>query len=317
MKEIGGYMEMEHFNLPMLHERAIALNTGRNCLLYLIIAKNIKKIYIPYYLCDSVRNICKKVNVDIRYYHIDERFLPQIESISGNEWIYIVNYYGQLTSEDIINMKIKYKNIIVDQAQSYFAEPIEGVDTIYIPRKFFGVSDGAFLYTDQLIGYDLEIDESYTRMSHILGRYECTAKEFYNDYKKNNELFDEQPLKYMSNLTRNLLHAIDYESVKKKRTENYNILHEQLEYYNHLNLHSVEGAFAYPLFIENAVQVRCKLIDSNIYIPQLWPNVLQDIKENTLEYRLTENILPIPCDQRYGYEEMEQICDLLNKLNIK
>lgn len=43
MKEIGGYIEMEHYNLPMLHDRAIALNCGRNCLAYLIRAKEIKK----------------------------------------------------------------------------------------------------------------------------------------------------------------------------------------------------------------------------------------------------------------------------------
>lgn len=26
--------------------------------------------------------------------------------------------------------------------------PVENVDTLYICRKFFGVADGAFLYTD-------------------------------------------------------------------------------------------------------------------------------------------------------------------------
>ena len=42
MKEYGGYIELDTYRLPMLHEGSIALNCGRNCLAYLIIAKRIK-----------------------------------------------------------------------------------------------------------------------------------------------------------------------------------------------------------------------------------------------------------------------------------
>ena len=43
MKEIGGYLELDTYSLQMLHDGAIALNSGRNCLAYLIKKKNIKK----------------------------------------------------------------------------------------------------------------------------------------------------------------------------------------------------------------------------------------------------------------------------------
>ena len=42
MKEYGGYIELDTYRLPMLHEDAIALNCGRNCLAYLIEAREIK-----------------------------------------------------------------------------------------------------------------------------------------------------------------------------------------------------------------------------------------------------------------------------------
>ena len=54
MKEYGGYIELDTYRLPMLHDDAIALNCGRNCLAYLIEAKGISKIKLPYFLCDSV-----------------------------------------------------------------------------------------------------------------------------------------------------------------------------------------------------------------------------------------------------------------------
>ncbi len=42
MKEYGGYIELDTYRLPMLHEGAVSLNCGRNCLAYLIEAKKIK-----------------------------------------------------------------------------------------------------------------------------------------------------------------------------------------------------------------------------------------------------------------------------------
>ena len=59
MKEIGGYLEMERFGGTMLHEGAIALNCGRNCLGYLIQAKKISKIAVPFFMCDCIFETCK------------------------------------------------------------------------------------------------------------------------------------------------------------------------------------------------------------------------------------------------------------------
>ena len=58
MTEIGGYIELDKYALPMLHEGAISLNCGRNCLAYLLRARKIKKILLPKFLCDSVSSVC-------------------------------------------------------------------------------------------------------------------------------------------------------------------------------------------------------------------------------------------------------------------
>lgn len=76
----------------------------------------------------------------------------------------------------------------MDNAQAYFQEPIDGFETLYTCRKFFGVPDGAVLYTDKQIEIN-EVDQSYTRMHFLLGRYEKTAGEFYQEYVDNNHLF--------------------------------------------------------------------------------------------------------------------------------
>ena len=53
MREIGGYIEFEHYNGSMFHDGAVALNCGRSALAYLWETKKIQKLYLPYFLCDS------------------------------------------------------------------------------------------------------------------------------------------------------------------------------------------------------------------------------------------------------------------------
>ncbi len=314
MREIGGYIELDKYNLPMLHEGAITLNCGRNCLAYLIEAKKIRKLVLPYFLCDSVKNLCEKYDVSTRYYHINEEFIPQDINLESDEWLYLVNFYGQLSQEVIKEFYDKYGKVILDNAQAYFQMPVDGVDTLYTCRKFFGVADGGILYTQAKMENELPIDESFERMHFLMGRYERTASEFYSEYAQNNRLFGDEPIKKMSKLTKNLLHGIDYEQIKEIRTRNFQYLNTKLGELNGLNLKNVEGAFAYPLLIENGGEVKKRLAKLQIYIPTLWPNVLQEVKEDTLEFKLAMNILPIPVDQRYGKEDMDCVIQEIKKI---
>ena len=159
-------------------------------------------------------------------------FNPILEEQLADEWLYVVNFYGQVCIQDILN---NYKRVICDNAQAYFQEPLKGVDTLYTCRKFFGVSDGAILYTDKKLE-NLPIDESHDRMHFLLGRYEKSASEFYNEYVANNDFFEYEPIKLMSRLTNNILHGIDYEYVKNRRTENFTYLNEKLFSVNKLQL---------------------------------------------------------------------------------
>ena len=307
MKEYGGYIELDTYRLPMLHDGATALNCGRNCLAYLIKARNIKKIKLPYFMCDSVFEVCKKYGAEMSFYHIDMSFKPVDITLADDEWLYVMNYYGQLTREYISELKAKYRRVIIDNAQSYFDMPITDTDTLYTCRKFFGVADGAFLYSDSKPEEDLPLDESFDRMRFLLGRFERTASEFYADNVANNELFDNEPIKRMSKLTDNLLHGIDYEYVKKRRTENYRMYHEKLKAINELELREVEGAFAHPLLIKNGEVIRKALQQKKIYIPTLWPNVVNEMPVDSPEYRFARDILPLPCDQRYAQKDITEI----------
>lgn len=313
-KEIGGYIEFEHYTGRQFHEDAIKLNCARNCLAYLIKACNIKKLFIPYFLCDSVWKICNKYGVDFQFYNIDENFYPVIsEKMNSDSWIYVVNYYGQLTNDIIKELKYQINNIIIDNVQAFFQKPVEDVLTIYTCRKFFGVADGAYLYTSNFLSDSFEIDCSYKRMNFLLGRFEKCASLFYQEYVANNDLFDNEPIKIMSNLTENLMKSFDYKAIAEKRTENFKYLHERLYKINQLKLQIPYGAFAYPLLLDNGFYFRKVLQEKKVYIPLLWPGISQFCEEKSIEVYYANNILPLPIDQRYGVDEMNYLVSFFSK----
>ena len=300
-KAIGGYFGLENLIHKEYYSGLIALNTARNAVVYLIKTKKIKKLFVPTYLCDSITKVCEREGCAYEFYDVCEDFQPNFDKkLRDDEWLYIVNYYGQVTNE--AELKKIYQRIILDNVQAFFQRPIVGIDTLYSCRKFFGVPDGAYLSSD--IRLDVEQDVSKDRMIHILGRYEKSASDYYIDYVENEETYYNLPLRGMSLLTHNILGAIDYENVKRIREENFHFLYDRLSSTNGINVKKVEGPFAYPYYVKNGMKIKRMLAEKDIYIASLWPNAFEF---EGLPRDYSENILPLPCDQRYTIEDMEAL----------
>ena len=309
MKEIGGYFELEQFTNREYYPDLIAVNNARNALLFLIRARKIKKIHLPFFLCDSVSSLCKREGVCFEYYHIERNFLPCFEKeLQDGEWLYVVNYYGQIAESAIVELKKRYDRVIFDNVQAFFARPIRGIDTLYSCRKFFGVPDGGYLSTTAEIDEEVPTDTSGDRMKHLLGRFEGSASDYYADFKANDHSFVELPLRYMSKLTHNILGAIDYDQTIQKRNQNWAYLHSALGARNPLSLRYTDGPYAYPFYCENGSSIKKKLAEKKIFVATLWPNVF-DVDGCDLEKDYAANILPLPCDQRYGIEEMQYLVE--------
>lgn len=315
--EIGGYFGLEQMEGHSYHKTAMKLNSGRNCFKALIRSRKIERIYLPYYICDSVIEACKDEGCQVWFYYLGQDFMPLDgwdTSWRDGDYFCLVNYGGLLTKKNVLSYLENYKNIILDNTQAFFAERINGVDTIYSCRKFFGVPDGAYLYTSAVAAEKYETDISYDRMIHILGRYELGAERFYEAYVKNEAYIAQMPVKQMSRLTDNIMRTVDYKKCESQRSQNYSLLYRKLRDLNRLNLpERLKGAFAYPLYVDNAEDLRKKLIDNKIFIPQYWKEVLQRVSRNTIEYQYAQNILWIPCDQRYTAEEMNYIVDKIEE----
>ena len=307
-KEIGGYLGLEQACGREFYEDLQAVNSGRNALLYILKAYDVKKLHIPRFLCDSVSELCRRENIPFATYGIDRNFAPLFEGELGEgEWLYLVNYYGQLTAEQVLAWKKRYERVILDNIQAFFCCPITGIPTVYSCRKFFGVPDGGYAACEAVL--PLERDSSRDRMTHILGRFEESGSAYYAAFQRNDEIFYDLPLRKMSPITRNILRSVDYEAVRQKRNANYAVLEAALGEKNPLPITASDGPYCYPFYCENGMEVKRALAKKKIYVPTLWPEVTE--QGSALERDYAKNILPLPVDQRYDPEDMKRIVEEL------
>lgn len=308
-KAIGGYFGLELRHGEHYHKDAIRLNTARNCFEYVLRSRQYAKVYIPYYTCEVMLEPLNKLGVQYEFYSINGRLEPVVlPNLKENEAFLYTNYYG-LKQDCVLKLASCFGNrLIVDNAQAFYAKPIHGIDTFYSARKFFGVADGAYLYTDKLLEEEFPQDESFDRMSHLLKRVDASAEFGFSDFRANDESLIGQPIMSMSNLTAAILESIDYDNAAKQRRENFLLLDSVLGGQNKIRfeLNSDAVPMVYPYWTKDD-SLRKKLIENKIFVATYWPNVCQWCQKGNMEQEFVSDLLPLPIDQRYGKQDMENV----------
>ena len=319
MQAIGGYFELADYEhgegFP--HQDGILLNTGRNALEYILrYIGDIRSVYLPYYTCEVVLEPLKKLHIPYSFYHINAK-LEMVEDIQPKEREYIIanNYFG-IKDAYIQELADKYgKHLIIDSAQALFFMPIPGVKMFYSTRKFVGVADGGIAYgVDDKYSLLFDEDDSTTHDSHLCIRKEKGAEAGFKDYQLNETKLDNQPIRLMCRNTRDALWHIDYDRVIVKRRDNFAFLHKSLREKNFLHLPDL-NTFAcpmvYPFVTRLDRNLRKELINRSVFVAKYWPNVHR-LSSYEIEYDLATRIVAIPCDHRYGEDEMRHIINLIN-----
>lgn len=320
-ESIGGYFELElRQHGSLFHNNAAALNSGRNAFAYILESRRVKKIYLPLYICPVMLQPLHKLKIDYAFYSINENLEPnQKFALGSDEYLLYVNYFG-IKNSMAQKLAQKYVCTIIDNAQAFFDLPPSHTPTFYSPRKFFGVPDGGFGYTNcgsQPVVQQKET--SFARCKHLLKRIEFGALEGFADYKSHEEEFNNRSIARMSNLTKKILLSIDYEWVRHKRNENFIELHADLQKSNRfshiIDCSTINGPMMYPYFCDKK-NLRKHLHENNIFTPTYWPKINGiDSGSNTFESYLVEHLTPLPIDQRYGRKDMHRIVSVIKECN--
>ena len=316
MDSIGGYFGLELSQGKAYHENALCLNTGRNCLEYILLSRGYKKLFLPFYVCSVVLEPLRKLGVEYEFYRIDSHLeMEGVIPLKDGEALLYVNYFG-LKQRYVESLAIRYgRKLIIDNTQAFYANPVDGIDSFYSCRKFFGVPDGAYLYTDKYLDLELEQDVSCDRMTHLVKRIEFGAEAGYSDFRSADAGLSGQPIRKMSHMTHRLMQGIDYEQAARRRRANYQLLDTLLGSSNEIQLDFEVDAvpMVYPYLVP-VKGLRERLIAKRVFVACYWPDVQDWTEDGNVEYILASQMLPLPIDQRYGEEEMMGMVKDLNEL---
>lgn len=315
MKTIGGYFQLTLDRRTEYYPDLIKLNTSRNALEYVLIIKGYTKVYLPYYTCEVMLEPIEKLNIPYQFYNINKELEPIFDfEIGPTECLLYTNYFG-LKQNAVKWLSENIKNLIIDNAQAFFSRPINGTDTFYSCRKFFGVPDGAYLQIDTDERLILERDSSADRFGHLISSIDHGIEHSYTDFLENEAKLKDNDIKTMSTLTQVLLSGINYQEAKNKRIENFKFLTDNLFLANELAIDFPDEipAMVYPLLVSKK-GIKAKLIDKKIFVPTYWPNVLKWTTEDMFEYKLTKRVVYLPVDQRYGLDDMAYMVNVLKKI---
>lgn len=316
-KEYGGCLPLEKIsvgNNPYMNIDKIELNCGRAGIYIAMLLYGADTLWIPYYICPTVSEYLYSRGIKVKYYNIDDNYLPLVSSLPINEMILWPEYYGCMFQKIKNIVVARYgEQLILDRTQALFLLPDDTRPYyIYSIRKFLGVAEGGYL-----IKHGIQMDKLL--VERFSNRYdwsyleECTRKGsdmVYQRYKINEERMKLKE-SYMEERTHDYLNKVDWENIKERRKQNFFFLHKQLESINKLKIDfETESPFMYPLYVENDT-LRSYLIDREVYVPQWWKSVLGNREASQHEKELVRYLIPLPIDQRYVRSDMESIAKIV------
>lgn len=260
----------------------VKLNLARNCLKYLIKLYGINEIFIPFYTCPTVWNAVRQTGCRVEFYHIDTNFLP-VQHFPKDAFILYTNYFG-LNTENCKNLAKIYPNLIVDNSHSFFSESV-GLASFNSLRKFFDVTNGAYLFVEKLLENDFEQDNLY-----------LPSVKFNQNYPEflNNELLlnQEISIKTLSENVQNKMKNIDFCFEKERRIHLFKQYEKIFQADNEIFLMLSDGEVPYCYPFCTSKTIYNKIFNENgIILLKLWKNYPKNFEEYYLN-----NTAVIPLD---------------------
>ena len=234
MREIGSFIELELPKGQEIYkgENVARLNTGRAAIWHAFRLTGAKSIWLPYYQCETVREFLTRKNCKIKYYHIDSSFNPIDIEQEVDDAVVLVNYYGVMSHSRMQALSSLYHNVIIDNSQAFFCQPIENTYNVYSARKFVGVADGSYVIGGDASRFYDEYEQGYSSdtAAFLFKRieYGCVGKG-YEARQVNESRIDAEDIMKMSPLTHAMLDGATYENNKTKRRLNFIYAHSLLK----------------------------------------------------------------------------------------
>lgn len=352
MKEIGSSFWLSHgdknrstidcqvFNTD--YEDCVFTSSGRGAM-SLILSESeteCKRVLLPSFTCESVIEPFIKHGYEVFYYSVDRRlninketFLDEVGA-SDPSVVLIHSYYGFDTAsevrETVKDLRARGITVIEDITQTLYSSFPRLSADYYVGsfRKWEGLSDGGFAlkvkgsFAQKPEAQDYELRDA--GLKAMMAKYDYLfggigeKSAFLQMFAEAEELLEREEQVYRMSDASYFEHAnLDIEDLRSRRRGNFKFLMDNLRNERVTPLFHELPDDTVPLYFpilcnQDRKEVQVLLREKSVYAPVVWPKpdyVKENYGESDLFYT---HLLCIPCDQRYGLEEMNYIVEILN-----
>lgn len=305
----------------------LLLATNRSAFTLLVRSLNPKTVWLPSYLCGVVLGAFPTNLMKIRFYPVNDRLRITedgwLSKIQTNDMVVFIDYFGfNHWAEWGAEARGRGAWVIEDAAQALLNEHHckHSHFVVFSPRKFVGVPDGGILKA--VNGAKLpEIDlpsqpEDWwmeaTRASLLRAEWDRHGGErtWFEIFQKTEIEGPLEPCRMSEMSIMILMQAIDWRSISSRRRDNYKFLSSELE--KHAIFPELPGdvvPLGFPIRMKDRARIRNVLFAKQIYPLVHWSIVDIVPPEFKDSHVLSDEIMTIPCDQRYNLTDMERVVE--------
>ena len=325
---IEGLPVHRRFSVPFLKGTdGLRLSSARSGIRLLGERLSPAQIWMPSFLCRAMVDSVAGLKTQLLYYEVDGKLAVSdgdwLKKVGRGDVVIFIDYFGFPAPAQFVRAaKEKGAWIVEDACQALLSPQNPDADyVLYSPRKFVGVPDGGILVQKkghaldhiQLKAGSENWIQTSLRAGELRAEFDCTGadKGWFKLFQQTESLCPVEP-SAMSEITQELLPLFDYAEISRRRRENYRTLARQLaDTALYPELPGDVVPLGFPVVLRNRDRIRMALFEKKIYSPVHW--LIEGIvpPEFRASHKLASEIMTIPCDQRYGREDMSRIIKVL------
>lgn len=298
-----------------------------------------KTALLPSYVCNTVILPFIEQGYNCFFYKINNDLTPNLNDIMRYKDIGVflhMGYFGFPTNSSLLpvirHFKAESTVIVEDITHTLFSDYERFCDNDYQVaslRKWAGVPSGGFLASKMAISSQPKRNETFAEIRKKALQKKARYMNGDNEVLKQQylELFaqGEQYLNHcvtpfeIDSVSKALISSLDVKKLIHTRRSNFKTLSEKLS-----DITYIEPIFSdlpdnicplfYPVYIKkNRNEVQQRLAEHEVYCPVHW-HVSEHVKDSEIIENIYDIILSIPCDQRYGLNDMLRITEVMRNL---
>jgi hypothetical protein len=296
--------------MPILSDSAQgahALSTGRACLAVMLRELRPRRVYVPFYTCNTVFQPFVEAGVPMAFYCLDARLRPcDPPPLQDGEYFLWTNYFG-VCGAATRELEARYgERLLIDDTHAFFAGRHAGRWSFTSARKFFGVPDGADLFAPHALTLEAPRFNPVWMRRPAQPRLDRPADRIVWA----NECVLDAAIRRISLVSEGLLRECDFARAARRRRENFAVLHDRLKATNRLavDIAAADVPFCYPYLPALEID-QAALRKHHLFVSRLWPDVsIRAVDGFAWERHLAKALLPLPVDHRFCVADMRRIC---------